>query len=440
MRTAVFTIASSNYFALVKTLMESLENSNPEYERYVAVADVITDEIQNEAKSFNLLSIEDLELPEEKKMLFRYDVLELNTAIKPFVFRTIFNKLGFDRVIYFDPDIYVYKGLSVLETIFNEGYEIVLTPHLTTIYDDSDGIPNDLDILKSGVYNLGFLALSKSLNTMNLVHWWMKKLEFQCVASFKDGLFVDQKWMDIVPGMFEHVYILKDAGYNVAYWNLTHRKAELIEKNELLFNGQPLTFFHFSGLNPKDINSISKYQNRFDLNSLNELKGLFEVYAGKVLSNGYDYYRTFKYAYNYFCDGNYISELFRKIYRKDEKLIQECGGNPFDAESVFYHNRIRIISMMLELIWYEREEIRMIHPTVNSEEYVGWFLNTACREYGLSSEFLEGVSIASVLNVENYIRAKVRRKYQLKMFVKRYSTEKAWNRYRKLFRRFWKKN
>lgn len=436
----MFTIASNNYFALVKTLMESLENSNPNYERFVVVADIITDEIRNEAKCFKLLSIEDLELPEEKKMLFRYNVLELNTAIKPFVFNTIFEKLGYDRVIYFDPDIYVYKRLFVLEAILDEGYEIVLTPHLTDIYDDSDGIPNDLDILKSGVYNLGFLALGKSLNTMNLVRWWMGKLEFQCVASFKDGLFVDQKWMDIVPGMFEHVYILKDAGYNVAYWNLTHRKAEVTAQNDLLFNGQPLTFFHFSGLNPKDIGSISKYQNRYQLNNINKLKQLFEGYAEKVLNNGYDYYQTIKYAYNYFGNGYYISDLFRKIYRKDNQLMQECGNNPFVSEAIFCRNRIRIISKMLELIWYEREDIRMIYPTVNSEEYVRWFLKAAGREYGVQAEFLAGLSMETILKEENLIRAKIRRTYSLKLFVKQHSTEKAWNRYRKLLRRFWTKN
>lgn len=437
-KTAVFTIASKNYFAFVKTLMQSLEESNPEYERYVGVADVITEEIHAEASGFRLLSIKDLDLPEERKFLFRYNVLELNTAIKPFVFQTLFEKLGYDRVIYFDPDIYVYQHLTILEKVFNNGYEIILTPHLTGKYDDTSGTPNDLDIMKSGVYNLGFLALNRSRNTMDLVRWWGRKLEYQCVASFKDGLFVDQKWMDLVPGMFEHVYILKHSGCNVAYWNLSHRIGSFDEKKHCFFNDEPLVFFHFSGLNPKDIVNVSKYQDRFNINNIGELKRLFEVYAQKVISNGYDHFRTLKYAYNYFDEGNYISDLFRKIYREDIRLQKKCGSNPFSSQGIFYAERIRILSKMMEKIWYEREDVRMVYPNVNSESYVRWFLKSIDKEYGIKPYFIDGIRSSDILKKENARRVKVVSKYRLKIFIKQHVTEKAWNICRRLLKPFWK--
>lgn len=439
MKTAVFTIASNNYYALVKTLMKSLENSNPEYDRYVAVADLISDEIRKDVNGFEFLSIEDLELPQERKMLFRYDVLELNTAIKPFVFHTIFEKLGYDRVIYFDPDIYVYQSLSLLEHLFDEGNEIIMTPHITGIYNDFYGTPNDLDIMKTGAYNLGFFALSKSQNSLALVNWWKRKLEFQCVASFKDGLFVDQKWMDLVPGMFKHVYILKNAGYNVAYWNLTHRKATCDGDSKWFFNEEPLIFFHFSGLDPKNISKISKYQNRYTINDLSELKPLFKDYAQELLKNGYEFYRMKKYSYNYFNSGSYISVLLRKVYRSDERLIKLCGCNPFNAESIIYNNRIQIISKMMEIIWYEREDIRMIYPKINSEEYALWFLKSGYQDYGIAAGFLDGININAVINEENLIRIKVSGKYKLKMLIKRHSSVRAWNFYRKIFRSFFDK-
>lgn len=439
MRTAVFTIASKNYFALVKTLMQSLEKSNPEYDRYVGVADVISDDICAEANGFRLLSIKELDLPEEKKMLFRYNVLELNTAIKPFAFQTLFETLGYDRVIYFDPDIYVYQRLTVLEDIFNKGYEIILTPHLTGQYDDTDGTPNDLDIMKSGVYNLGFLALNKSCNTIDLVHWWGRKLEYQCVASFKDGLFVDQKWMDLVPGMFEKVFILKHSGCNVAYWNLSHRRANIDEEKHWFFNGDPLVFFHFSGLNPEDISNVSKYQNRFNINNIGVLKKLFEEYAQKVISNGYKQFKTIGYSYNYFDDGNYICDLLRKIYREDMQLEKKCGFNPFAAEKVFLSDRNRIFSKMMEKIWYECEDVRMIFPNVNSEEYVLWFLKMAKSEYKVFDGFLEGIEVKDILKLENQARIKTSSKYKLKKFVKQHSSEKMWNRYRKLLKNIWSK-
>lgn len=434
MRTAVFTIASRNYFAFVRTLMQSLEKSNPEYERYVGVADEITEEFSRLPRNFELLSLEELDLPHKDKMLFRYNILELNTAIKPFVFHTIFEKLGYDRVIYFDPDIYVYEKLTELEMCFERGYEIVLTPHLNDVCDD-EGIPNDLDIIKSGIYNLGFLALSKSLNTMKLIRWWEGKLEYQCIESFKDGLFVDQKWMDLVPAMFQHVCIFKHSGYNVAYWNMAVRKWRVDSKGKYVFNDDPLVFFHFSGLNPQDISGVSKYQNRFDINRIGVLKKLFEEYAATVLDNGFTEFKKFNYAYNHFDNGSYISDLLRKEYREHVWLQKKCGSNPFKAEKVFYENRSRIFPYMLEKVWYEREDIRMTFPQVKSAEYINWFLSVAMEQYKIPLFMLENLNISKILKEECVLRSKIKGKNKTITFIKGHTSEKT----KKLCKRIYRK-
>jgi len=56
MRTAVFTIASRNYFAFVRTLMKSLEKTNPQWDRFVGVADEICEEFEKLPKNFNYIS------------------------------------------------------------------------------------------------------------------------------------------------------------------------------------------------------------------------------------------------------------------------------------------------------------------------------------------------------------------------------------------------
>ena len=61
-------------------------------------------------------------------------------------------------------------------------------------------------------------------------------------------MFTDQRWVDFAPSFFDH-FILKDPTYNVAYWNLHERDLEWTD-GRYLVNGQPLTFFHFSGFVP----------------------------------------------------------------------------------------------------------------------------------------------------------------------------------------------
>ena len=439
MKTAVFTIASRNYFAFVKTLMASLKESNPDYERYVGVCDKITADFQVDAEDTGFIPIEDLNLPEAKKMIFRYNVLELNTAIKPFVFKKLFNDYGFDRVIYFDPDIYVYERLTVLEELFEKKYEIIMTPHLTGRYDDSTGTPNDLDIMKSGVYNLGFLALSKSDNVMQMLDWWGKKLETQCIASFKDGLFVDQKWMDLVPGMFDRVYILKHPGYNTAYWNLSHRKWTMNDDKKWFFNDKPLVFFHFSGLNPENITQISKYQDRFNTENIGELKILFAEYAAAVLKNGYGKFRKIKYAYNYFDDGTFISDVLRKLYREDERLQKECGSDPFSGKVGFYKEKVRILASLMELIWKDREDIRKIYPSYASKGYVKWFLKKAQDEYKIFPEIFESVNEETIFAAIRWKQCKDGGKYRARRMVKDHVSEKTWRNCKKVLKRFWDK-
>ena len=37
----------------------------------------------------------------------------------------------------------------------------------------------------------------------------------------------DQRWLDLVPALFDDVHIVRDPGCNVAYWNLPERYVTL---------------------------------------------------------------------------------------------------------------------------------------------------------------------------------------------------------------------
>ena len=62
------------------------------------------------------------------------------------------------------------------------------------------------------MYNLGFLALGGDVS--GFLDWWQERLSWDCVIAPDQGFFVDQRWMDFVPGCFDHV-ILRDPSYNV---------------------------------------------------------------------------------------------------------------------------------------------------------------------------------------------------------------------------------
>lgn len=354
MKTAVVTIASKNYFAYVKTLMQSLEASNPHMDRFTVVVDDLDDEFVSIPFNFNLLTLDELKLPHPNCFKFRYDIMELNTAVKPYAILKLFN--DYDRIIYLDPDIYVYEKLQPVEDALDEGYNFVFTPHFNDIFESDDCTPDYPDIMRVGTYNLGFIALNKCDDTVRMVSWWANMLEKKCISDQRNGIFVDQKWMDLVPGFFDHVRILHHSGLNVAYWNLSHRT--IIKKGKKFFvNGKPLIFFHFSGLDVKDIKKVSKYQNRFMLKDLGNGGELFEVYSRKVLSNEFDMWEKFEYSFDHYSDGSSILKEHREKYRSSKMLQGYCGENPFLFADIFYgREQLQMQSDGVNLLGYLSSE------------------------------------------------------------------------------------
>jgi len=130
----------------------------------------------------------------------------------------------------------------------------------------------------------------------------MTKLHTDCVVDIPKGLFVDQKWMDLVPGFFPDHKILHEPGYNAAYWNL-HERPLTQKDGEWMADGQPLHFFHFSGYNAFDPLQLSKHQNRHRLSDMPTLKRLTDFYGNALLENGYDESSVWPYAFETLPNG-----------------------------------------------------------------------------------------------------------------------------------------
>ena len=116
--------------------------------------------------------------------------------------------------------------------------------------------------------------------------WWKSKLEYDCRVALADNLFVDQRWLDLSPGLFGNVSILRHEGYNVAYWNLAHRTIRRTGDGYRV-NAVPLAFFHFSGLNVTAPGGLSIHQDRFSLRNLGAAADLVRDYCRVNLQNGF---------------------------------------------------------------------------------------------------------------------------------------------------------
>ncbi len=143
---AVFTIVSCNYFHYAKTLMRSIVETGLDADLYVLLVDSGFDSELFRSELFTTVPIEESGIPGIKKMCFLYNILELNTAVKPFFVERLLDQ-GYRKVVYLDPDIFVYKSLDHIFRRLDYS-EVVLTPHITQPLDDGYK-PGDLEILRS---------------------------------------------------------------------------------------------------------------------------------------------------------------------------------------------------------------------------------------------------------------------------------------------------
>jgi lipopolysaccharide biosynthesis glycosyltransferase len=296
--TIAFTICSINYLAQARTLGDSLKSTNPDVIFFIGLVDALNGvEFEDSyAPKYPMIEIDKIDIRDFQEMCDRYNITELNTAVKPFYFTYFFKHYPEAKnVIYFDPDIIVFQPLTELKHSL-ANHNAVLTPHINTPIEDQLK-PNELHHLNTGVYNLGFVAFSRSEENSRFISWWEEKLRYECLIDLCNGLFVDQNWMNFLPVFVPNTHLERNPGYNAAYWNL-HERTFKNEDDTYYVNGtDPLIFFHYSGYDPAKPEILSKYQDRFELEKRKDLTGLFDLYRNNLLANGNAYYRKFPCAY-----------------------------------------------------------------------------------------------------------------------------------------------
>ncbi len=325
---AAVTIVSKNYFSFAQVLAQSFRQHHPDWQFFVVLMDeadgyLTTGVVGQPGLDYEVIEAKDLELPDFGTLVYRYSIMELNTAIKPFVLDHLMRHRGCDVVSYIDPDILFFARMTQVEEALEKN-DLCLIPHMRRPFHDTKN-PSDLGILQSGTYNLGFAAMRRSPDVENLLAWWMDKLFLDCIVDIPNGLFVDQKWMDLAPGFVEKTAILHDPGHNAAYWNLHERKVVKAESDDgstsWTVGDKPLVFFHFSGYTPHMPGRLSKHQNRHNLSEMPDLRALCDLYGDQLLASGYDETASWPSAYATLPNGasvpqNLIRNIVQDLLRK----------------------------------------------------------------------------------------------------------------------------
>jgi hypothetical protein len=293
----VLTICSSNYLAQAKTLGQSVAAQDPAYKFVIGLVDRIPKELQPAYwHPFEIIPVEDLAIPRFDEMVEKYDIVELNTAVKPFYIEHLYHRdPDVSAVIYLDPDILVVSSLEPIAQRLRE-YSLVLTPHSCTYDHTPTNLYYEQVMLRTGIFNLGFIGTARGPETFAFLGWWQRRLTEYCYARWRDGLFVDQLWAILALVYVRNVWIETGPGYNMCYWNLFERSLTR-DGDRFIVNGRdPLVFYHFSSYRPASPEAIvTRGEQPVPLFSERpDLKPLFDEYQTRLLDNQHPAVSTLK--------------------------------------------------------------------------------------------------------------------------------------------------
>jgi len=325
MKILVYSSFTFSYLNRARVLFQTLRRFHPDWE----LVALITDEppagftFDPASEPFDrVVWARDLGIPNFEGWLFRHDIVEVCTAVKgPFIHHACSS--GADAVIYLDPDTALLASLEPLERLLEE-HDILLTPHLTDPNDDDMAIQdNDISTLRTGIYNLGFVAIRTTGEGARFARWWNDRLLSYCYDDIPKGLFVDQRWCDHVPALFDRVKIVRDPGYNVASWNLSTRKIAIGKDGVITVNGVPLRFWHFTKLGAVGDAMTKRYAGtNFPV---------YEIWAWykRLITEATDPTIPERWwAFGAYQDGRPIAKSERVLYRERADL-QAAFPNPF---------------------------------------------------------------------------------------------------------------
>lgn len=164
-------------------------------------------------------------------------------SLKPVLLKKILNDTSTDEILYCDNDIFFFQPFNFLFKEFSR-HDILLFPHWRINHPlvDKDWFETNF---KDGIFNGGCIGVSKKAT--EFLNWWAECCAYRCEINFSDGLYVDQKYLDMVPALFERSHIVRHKGCNVAYWNIRSLPRSLKNQKVIIDEKEEVVFAHFTG-------------------------------------------------------------------------------------------------------------------------------------------------------------------------------------------------
>lgn len=241
---AICTYCDSHYLSRAIVTIRRLLRFDPQFVVYILCFDQSAALVLNAwfKESVTTLSLADIHAYEPRLPALRetrnpWEFIATHKA--PFI-AYVLNKRGpYEWVTFIDSDTAAYHSFN---PVFDElgSASIGLSPHRF-----ADGSPH---ARRYGPYNAGFLCFRNDETARRCLQDWTDDCIAWCYATvLPDGRFMNQGYLTTWPKRYQGVREISHPGVNLAPWNLCRHQTSF-NNGAVKVDGNPLIFFHFSGL------------------------------------------------------------------------------------------------------------------------------------------------------------------------------------------------
>lgn len=240
------TVTGLNYLPKALVMIASLKKHVPEAQVLVLLADAspaLVKQVQERFPDIAFIGCDVLQLPALAAMRGYYDALEFCSACKIVLLDYAFKTMQASEYFFLDPDMLVLGDITAPTRA--RGTDIAVTYHSMAPFPDDGHVPNDQEIVLSGVVNGGFIYMKNGATARAALDFMLSKIPSRWFVAPALGMYGDQQWLSLLVPYFG-ADVLRNKGINIAYWNLHERPMRALGER-ITAGGDTALLFHFSG-------------------------------------------------------------------------------------------------------------------------------------------------------------------------------------------------
>jgi hypothetical protein len=265
--TTFLTVCTIRQLPQALALGESLQQHHPADSFVIGLCDDFSHLPTGFQLPYPTVSLRELAIPDLEQLSQQYTPQEFIAACKPLFTSHVYkNQSKNEWLVYLDPSVYLYQPLTDLQSRYADA-TLLLTPHLLNpLADNAD--PDEKYFQNVGLYSSGFLAIRHTDEAARFLNWWSSRVPERAFARPCEGMYTDQIWLALTPGLFEGVTIIKNLNWHLGLWNLHERPSESI------------IFLNYKGL--ADDEGYFQAQNRGRISEYPVIKKMLLAYQDRL--------------------------------------------------------------------------------------------------------------------------------------------------------------